>query len=70
PIKETVEAHGEVLEKALGRLERLEGRTAVQKSASSDEVGDGKGDEKPEPKEALFKSVQTAIQTSRKVVLT
>ncbi|KKN47444.1 hypothetical protein LCGC14_0662840 [marine sediment metagenome] len=69
PIKEAVEAHGEVLEKVMDRVEQLEGRTAVRKSATGDEVEEEKGD-KPEPKEALFKSVQTAIRTSKKVTLT
>ncbi len=73
PIIEAVTTHTEVLEKALDRIAALEGGTAVRKSATSDEVGDGEDGEpapKPDPKDALFKSVAQAIKTKQPVTFT
>jgi hypothetical protein len=67
PIKEAVDAHAEVLEKALDRLERLEGGTAVRKSRSADETEDEKP--KLEPKEALFKAVADGIRAGKKITM-
>ncbi len=69
PLKESVDAHSEVLEKALDRIARLEGGTAVRKSATVDEApGDGEPAPKAdEPREALFKSVEQAIKEMKPV---
>ena len=73
PIIEAVTTHTEVLEKALDRIAALEGGTAVRKSATLDEVSEGDGSEpapKPDPKDALFKSVAQAIKTKQPVTFT
>ncbi|KKN41043.1 hypothetical protein LCGC14_0727310 [marine sediment metagenome] len=73
PIIEAVTTHTEVLEKALDRIAVLEGGTTVRKSATSDEVSEGDGSEpapKPDPKDALFKSVAQAIKTKQPVTFT
>ena len=69
PLKETLDTHGEALEKALDRIAKLEGGTAVRKSATVDEApGDGEPVVKaPEPKEALFKAVDAAIKGMKPV---
>ena len=69
PIIEAVTTHTEVLEKALDRIAALEGGTAVRKSATSDEVDGEKPAEKPDPKDALFKSVAEAIKARQPIVL-